>query len=60
MAEGQGVRISGTVVHVIGSRLRQKWSMQVWWGAEIETEENRRARKFSEGSKRSGRMVRCS
>ena len=54
------MRTSGTVVHVIGSRLRQKWSMQVGWGVVIETEENRRASKFREGSKRSGRMVRCS
>ena len=60
MAEGQGVRISGIVVHVI--RLREAWSMQVrvGRGTEIETEETRRARKFSEGSKKSGRTVGCS
>lgn len=53
VAEDKG-RMWGTVVYVIGSRLRQNWSMQVRVGRETETEKNRRVESQGSGVRRLG------
>lgn len=53
VAEDKG-RMWGTVVYMIGSRLRQNWSMQVRVGRETETEQNRRVESQGSGVRRRG------